>query len=115
VSIGLRRSSSRWSTATGDWSGTSVVFSVDSSTTHSACGLGTDGVTVSMDHAGTCVIDAKQAGNGNYAAPPQVQQSFTAAKATPVITWPNRANITCGTPLSGTQLNATASVPGSFA
>jgi hypothetical protein len=35
-------------------------------------------------------------------------------KATPTITWANPASITYGTSLSGTQLNATASVPGNF-
>jgi len=35
-------------------------------------------------------------------------------KATPTITWNNPANITYGTALSGTQNNATASVPGTF-
>jgi hypothetical protein len=35
-------------------------------------------------------------------------------KATPNITWANPASITYGTSLSGTQLNATASVPGTF-
>ncbi len=35
-------------------------------------------------------------------------------KATPVITWPTPAAIAAGTPLSSTQLNATASVPGTF-
>ena len=35
-------------------------------------------------------------------------------KATPTITWANPADITYGTALSGTQLNATASVPGSL-
>ena len=35
-------------------------------------------------------------------------------KATPAITWPAPAAITYGTALSATQLNATASVPGSF-
>src|SRR5439155_19956597 len=35
-------------------------------------------------------------------------------KATPTITWNNPADITYGTALSGTQLNATASVAGSF-
>ena len=35
-------------------------------------------------------------------------------KATPLITWSNPANITNGTALSGTQLNANASVPGNF-
>src|SRR5438552_2922157 len=36
------------------------------------------------------------------------------AKATPIITWPARAPIAFGTPLDGTQLNATANVPGTF-
>src|SRR5206468_12828447 len=40
--------------------------------------------------------------------------SLTVTKATPTITWANPADITYGTALSGTQLNATASVPGSF-
>ena len=41
--------------------------------------------------------------------------SLTVNKATPVITWPAPAPITAGTPLSATQLNATASVAGTFA
>ena len=40
--------------------------------------------------------------------------SLFVAKATPVITWNNPANITCNTPLGATQLNAIANVPGSF-
>jgi hypothetical protein len=36
------------------------------------------------------------------------------AKLTPVISWANPAGITYGTALSGTQLNATADVPGTF-
>ncbi|UWZ87011.1 cellulose binding domain-containing protein [Occallatibacter riparius] len=36
-------------------------------------------------------------------------------KATPTITWPTPAPITAGTPLTSTQLDATASVPGAFA
>jgi len=35
-------------------------------------------------------------------------------KATPTITWSTPANITYGTPLNSTQLDATASVPGNF-
>ena len=35
-------------------------------------------------------------------------------KATPTITWSSPVNITYGTALSGTQLNAVASVPGTF-
>jgi hypothetical protein len=43
------------------------------------------------------------------------QQSIDVNPATPVITWPNPADIIDGTPLSATQLDATANVPGMFA
>jgi hypothetical protein len=36
------------------------------------------------------------------------------AKATPLITWANPADINCSTPLGSAQLNATANVPGTF-
>ena len=39
----------------------------------------------------------------------------TSLKATPTITWATPADITYGTALSATQLNATASAPGTFA
>jgi len=96
--------------ATGGGSPNPVVFSVDPATTNSACSLGTDGFTASFNHAGSCVIDANQAGDTNYAAATQAQQPVTVGKATPVITWANPADITWGTPLSATQLDATASV-----
>ena len=44
------------------------------------------GSTLSLHGAGTCVIDANQAGNANYNAAPQVQQSFTVAKGNQTIT-----------------------------
>ncbi len=40
--------------------------------------------------------------------------TLTVSQGTPVITWNNPANITYGISLSGTQLNAVASVPGTF-
>ena len=40
--------------------------------------------------------------------------TLTVIKATPVVTWATPAAITYGTPLGGTQLNATAKVEGSF-
>jgi hypothetical protein len=43
------------------------------------------------------------------------QFAVTVNKGTPTIAWANPADITYGTALSGTQLDATASVPGSFA
>jgi Flp pilus assembly CpaE family ATPase len=44
----------------------------------------------------------------------QAAVSLTVSKATPVITWTTPAPITYGAALSAAQLNATASVPGTF-
>src|SRR5207237_865872 len=41
--------------------------------------------------------------------------SVNVLKATPTLTWPAPADVTYGTALSATQLNATASAPGTFA
>ncbi len=41
--------------------------------------------------------------------------SLTVAKANPIVSWATPAAITYGTGLSGTQLNASANVPGTFA
>ena len=50
----------------------------------STCTLsGADSRTVTLVAAGTCTITANQAGNANYNAAPQVQQSFTITKAQP--------------------------------
>ena len=48
-------------------------------------------------------------------SPSRATASLTVAKATPVITWPTPDPVVCGAALSATQLNATATVPGSFA
>ena len=59
----------------------------------------------------TFTVLAQDAVN-NASAPSTV--TYTVAQATPVITWTTPAAIACGTPLSATQLNATANVPGTF-
>jgi phospholipase C len=51
----------------------------------------------------------------DYASGGQVQTSLQVNQAIPVITWNIPEPITQGTPLSSTQLDATADVPGSFA
>src|SRR5262249_9428049 len=51
---------------------------------------------------------------GNYAVAYNTA-SFTITPATPIITWANPADVTYPTPLTSTQLNATANVPGTFA
>ena len=98
--------------ASGGGSGSPVTFSIDSSSTAGACSISAS--TVSLDAVGTCIVDADQAGNADYSAAPQAQQSFTIAKGTPVVTWATPAAINFGTPVGSSQLDASASVAGTF-
>jgi hypothetical protein len=68
--------------ATGGGSGNPVTFSSSSS----ACSVA--GTTVTLVAAGTCAIQADQAGNANYLAAAPVTQSFTISRATQTITFP---------------------------
>ena len=73
--------------------------------------LGTDlnagpGQTLSVDFTPTDLA--------NFNSVLGTKVSINVNKATPTITWANPADITYGSALSGTQLNATASVPGDF-
>ena len=70
-------------TATGGGSGNPVVFSIDSGSS-SICSI-TGGV-VDFSHAGTCNIDANQAGDSDYLAAPQAVQSVTVGAGSPLIT-----------------------------
>jgi len=70
-------------TATGGASGNPVMFSVDPSSGAGVCSVsGTNGSTVTYLAAGTCVIDANQAGGNGYAAAAQVQQTVTVTAGT---------------------------------
>ena len=73
--------------ATGGASGNPVTFSIDSSSGAGVCSLNSSGTTVTFTGVGTCVIDANQAGNADYNAAAQQQQSFTVAKASQTITF----------------------------
>jgi hypothetical protein len=64
--------------------------------------------------AGSYTAAARFAGSSNYASV-SVLVDFSIAKATLKVTWAPPQAITYGTPLSGTQLDATAGVAGSFA
>ena len=64
-------------TATGGGSGNPVMFKIDASSDPRVCVLDAAGTTVSFTGAGTCVIDANQAGNATYDAAAQQHQSFT--------------------------------------
>jgi len=67
--------------ATGGGSGNPVTLSIDASSTSGACSI--SGTTVSFTGAGTCVVDANQAGNATYSAAPQVSQSITISAPPP--------------------------------
>ena len=71
-------------TATGGASGNPVTFSIDPSA-NGSCSI--SGATVTFVAVGTCVIDANQAGNSNYEAASQVQQSFDPDSDTQNITF----------------------------
>jgi hypothetical protein len=74
-------------TATGGGSGNQVMFSIDPASAP-ACSL--SGLTVTFRQAGTCVIDANEAGNDKYLAAPQAQQTATVGSLiTQTITFPN--------------------------
>ena len=73
-------------------SGLAVAFV---STTTAVCTVSAATVTIII--AGTCTIQAQQAGNGNYNAAPNVNQSFTIAKAAQTITFANPGGKTYGT------------------
>jgi gliding motility-associated-like protein len=59
-------------------------------------------------------VDFTPTDQTNYSSVNGTTVTITVNKATPIVTWNNPAAITYGTPLSATQLNATANVPGSF-
>jgi hypothetical protein len=69
---------------------------------------------VTFTGVGACLIDADQAGNANYLAAPTSTQNIAIAKGTPILIWADPAPIGYGSALGPAQLNAVASLPGSF-
>jgi Putative Ig domain len=78
-------------------SGLTVSFSIDSSAT-SVCSI--SGSTVSFKAAGTCKIDANQAGNSDYQAASEASQSFSVTSSGPAITSADHATATVGSSFS---------------
>ena len=70
--------------ATGGGSANDVTFSIDAA---SAPTCSISGSTVTFDHAGTCVVDADQAGNADYLTAPQAQQTIAVGLAAQTITF----------------------------
>ena len=69
-------------TATGGGSGNAITFSIDPGSAQ-VCSI--SGATVTFNQAGTCVIDANQAGDASYQAAQQAQQTVTVNSA-PLLT-----------------------------
>jgi hypothetical protein len=59
--------------------------------------------------AGNYTVEATYGGNANYSAAVPVVAEFSIGKANQTIVWNNPADILYGTPLGGTQLDATVS------
>lgn len=70
--------------------------------------------TFSSTGSGDCVVQAAGAATANFNIASNTQIVTISGKTTPTITWSNPADITYPTALSAAQLNATASVPGTF-
>jgi eukaryotic-like serine/threonine-protein kinase len=64
--------------AIGGGSGNPVVFSVGPGSGAGVCSV--SGTAVAFHSTGTCIIDANQAGNAEYAAAPQVQRTIAVTK-----------------------------------
>jgi streptogramin lyase len=75
---------------------------------------GVASLTLTTLPAGVDSLTAHFPGDANFAASTSAALSFTVTKLTPVITWATPLQITFGTALSGTQLNATSVVAGTF-
>ncbi|BBH15933.1 hypothetical protein Back2_02200 [Nocardioides baekrokdamisoli] len=95
-------------TATGGASGNAVTFSIDG-TSAGSCTI--SGAVVTFAHVGTCVVDANQAGNANYNAANQVQQSIAVGKGSQAVTFTSTAPGSAA--VGGATYTATATGGGS--
>jgi hypothetical protein len=88
-SSGIKVGTSSTLVATGGGSGKPVLFTVDASSSASACSLsGTNGSNASFTGVGTCIIDANQAAAApGYSAAPQVQQIIAVTKTAQTISF----------------------------
>jgi hypothetical protein len=81
--VGATVGGASYAVAASAGSGLAVTFGVDPS---SAGVCAVSGSTVTFVGGGTCTVDANQAGNGAFQAAPEVQQSFSVARASQSIT-----------------------------
>jgi hypothetical protein len=72
------------------------------------------GTVLNAANGQTLSVNFTPTDTANYNTPAAKTVLIDVAKATPTVTWANPTAITYGTALSGTQMNATASVAGAF-
>jgi hypothetical protein len=103
------------STASGTPTG-SVQFEIDGAKVGSPVTLAGKTATYSTStvHAGSHAITAVYGGGGSFAASTAAAIQQNVEQAVPSVSWATPAAITYGTPISNTQLNASANVPGAF-
>ncbi len=75
---------------------------------------GANGETVTFVTAGTCTIEATQAGNTNWNAAPTVERSFTVAKGNQTITFAKPANKSFSENSTTVEATASSGLPVSF-
>ena len=85
-------------------------------TTSTVCTVNSSTGALTILSAGTCTITADDSGTTNYLAAPQVSQSITVAKATPLLSSFSIANQSFGaSPLTLMAPTLASAIPGSFA
>ncbi|HEY3322844.1 MAG TPA: kelch repeat-containing protein [Planctomycetota bacterium] len=99
--------------ATGGASGNPVTFAIASGP---ATATGTNGSTITITGVDLVTVCASQAGNANYSAAPDVDQSFTVAKGAQAISFGALADKTCGdTPFTVSATGGASGNPATFA
>ena len=85
-------------------------------TTSTVCTVNSSTGALTILSAGTCTITADDSGTTNYLAAPQVSQSITVAKVTPLLSSFSIANQSFGaSPLTLMAPTLASAIPGSFA
>jgi polygalacturonase/sugar lactone lactonase YvrE len=92
-----------------------VVFTVDASTYNATLVNGAATALVAGLTAGSHSVSAAYTSTNGYASATTAPAMLVVGQATPVITWAAPMAITYGTPLSGTQLDASSNVAGGLA
>jgi hypothetical protein len=105
-------------TSSSTVTGGTVSFTLLGTTVSASVSNGTSSTSFTVPAgtaAGSDTIQATYNPATGFAGSSDSSHQLTISKATPIISWENPANITAGTALGASQLNASASVPGTFA